>query len=106
MSEHNKLVRDGIPALLARRGVRSETRRLSGERLVTALRAKVDEELAEYDAAAADDDALNELADVLEVVYALAASRGGEARELDERRARKARERGTFRQGIELLRTG
>ena len=105
MPVYNKLVRDGIPALLHERGVRAETRVLSGEHLLAALRTKVDEELAEYDAAPTDDDALDELADVLEVVYAFAAARGWAPSALDGRRARNADERGTFGAGIELIRT-
>lgn len=105
MPLYNKLVRDGIPAMLDERGVRARTRVLRGGRLVAALRAKLGEELAEYDAAPTPDDALGELADVLEVVYALAAAHGWSPSQLDDRRARKAGERGTFSAGIELIGT-
>jgi predicted house-cleaning noncanonical NTP pyrophosphatase (MazG superfamily) len=91
-----KLVRDRIPALVRAAGGPGAFRRANPEELRLALRAKLDEEVAEFDAAASPEERLTELADVLEVVYALAASSGISASALDLRRAEKAAERGAF----------
>jgi predicted house-cleaning noncanonical NTP pyrophosphatase (MazG superfamily) len=90
-----KLVRDGIPAIIRAQGAEPCTRiaspaeyhRLLGDK----LREETDEALAADDAGV-----LGELADVLEVVYAIAADLGVTAGRLDEVRAAKAAERGTF----------
>ena len=54
--------------------------------------AKLDEELAEYH----KDQNIEELADLLEVIYAAAAARGYTRAELEAVRAQKAEERGGF----------
>lgn len=82
-----KLVRDRIPELFG-----GHSRTLDEPGFRAALRAKLQEEVAEY---LESGEAL-ELADVLEVVYALAELDGVSAAGLEEMRARKARERGGF----------
>jgi predicted house-cleaning noncanonical NTP pyrophosphatase (MazG superfamily) len=72
----NKLVRDRIPEILAARGIKHEVRVADrGERL-DLLQAKIEEELAEYLAATDDEARLGELADVWEVILALAMLHG------------------------------
>ena len=61
--------------------------------------AKLDEELAEYH----KDQNLEELADLLEVVYAAAEARGYTPEQLEQVRAEKAARRGKFRQRLLLL---
>ena len=60
--------------------------------------AKLDEELAEYH----KDQNLEELADLLEVVYAAAGARGYSIEELESLRRQKAEKRGGFEQRILL----
>ena len=67
---YNKLVRDKIPQIIEEKGGKAEIRILSDEEYRTFLEAKLDEEVAEYHR----DQCAEELADILEVVYALAAS--------------------------------
>ncbi len=57
MSFQRELVRDRIPEILATRGIAAETRQLTGAELAAAVRAKLDEEISEYDAATSDDEA-------------------------------------------------
>ena len=60
--------------------------------------AKLDEELAEYH----KDQNIEELADLIEVIYAAAQARGYSLDELEAVRARKAEKRGAFREKILL----
>lgn len=82
-----KLVRDRIPELFG-----GTTRRLDDGEFRAALRGKLQEEVAEY----LDSGETLELADVLEVVSALAALDGVSAERLEELRAQKAAARGSF----------
>ena len=99
MPTYAKVVRDGIPGLLERLAKHPVVRRLDGPALALGLRAKLDEEIAEFDAASDRDARLSELADVLEVVVALAASVGASEEELNQQRAAKAAARGAFAEG-------
>jgi predicted house-cleaning noncanonical NTP pyrophosphatase (MazG superfamily) len=102
----NKLVRDRIPEILAARGIKHEVRVADrGERL-DLLQAKIEEELAEYLAATDDEARLGELADVWEVILALAMLHGADLDSLERLRAHKAMERGTFDAGIVLTSIG
>ncbi|GGK29612.1 hypothetical protein GCM10008955_24270 [Deinococcus malanensis] len=85
-----KLVRDRIPELFG--GPDSVYVSLSTPGYRVALRNKLLEEAREY----LESGETLELADVLEVVYALAALDGVSRAELEELRATKARERGSF----------
>lgn len=82
-----KLVRDRIPELFG-----GHSRPLDETEYRHALREKLQEEVAEY----LESGELLELADILEVVYALAKLEGVSAAELEQRRAAKAEERGGF----------
>jgi predicted house-cleaning noncanonical NTP pyrophosphatase (MazG superfamily) len=98
---HEKLVRDHIPALITQRGEQPVTRILACDEYRHELRRKLHEEVAEFCATGH----VEELADVLEVVYALAALEGVSASQLEEIRQRKHTERGGFRQRIFLIET-
>jgi len=103
VAKYNKLVRDQVPGTIRASGRKVVTRTIHGKELLAALRAKVDEELAEYDAATSDELAVAELADVLEVVVALSKARGYSEVKLDEARAQKAAQRGTFDRAVLLV---
>lgn len=100
MSEiiHNKLVRDNIPLIIEAAGKQAVTRVLSDEEYLAELDRKLTEECAEYQA----DKNVEELADVLEVLYAIAAARGYSEQELERMRAAKAEKRGGFADRIFL----
>lgn len=87
-----KLVRDRIPEIIRAAGGLPRTRVASEGEHVALLRAKLFEEAGEY--AASGDPA--ELADLLEVVHALAAVHGLTPADLEKQRAAKAAGRGTF----------
>ena len=95
---YNKLVRDRIPEIIAASGKTCTTAILSPEEYLRMLDAKLDEELAEYH----QDQNVEELADLLEVIYAAAKARGWSAAELEQIRTKKAAERGGFEKRILL----
>ena len=97
---YNKLVRDNIPAIIKAKGAACETEILSDADYLRLLDAKLDEELAEY----RQDQSIEELADLLEVIYACAKARGYTVAELEAVRAEKAAKRGGFDRKV-LLKT-
>lgn len=99
---YEKLVRDGIPARLDAAGVRYEVRRATSEEMPALLIAKLQEEIGELLAATSDDEALEEIADVFEVLAALASQHGADETQTLSRRAAKHEARGGFDEGIVL----
>lgn len=95
---YNKLVRDRIPEIIEASGKTCTTEILSDADHLKMLDAKLDEELVEYHA----DQNLEELADLLEVIYACAAARGSSVQELEQIRREKATKRGGFEEKILL----
>ena len=98
---YNKLVRDRIPEIIEASGQRCTTEILSHESYLQMLDAKLDEELAEYHR----DQNLEELADLVEVIHAVAIARGYTLEELEALRAEKADTRGGFENKIMLVET-
>jgi predicted house-cleaning noncanonical NTP pyrophosphatase (MazG superfamily) len=96
-----KLVRDRIPEIIRARGEEPIVHAISGEALLDALIAKLAEESEELRSAAIADQA-EELADLLEVVRAIALHLGIDLQELEEVGASKREERGGFAEGLWL----
>jgi predicted house-cleaning noncanonical NTP pyrophosphatase (MazG superfamily) len=105
LKQYNKLVRDRVPAMLKGSGHKTVSKTLVGKELLTALRAKIDEELAEFDAAPDDAAAADELADLIEVIMAMARQRGYDEDAIGRLRAAKTLERGAFGLGYFLIAT-
>lgn len=101
----NRLVRDRIPELIAESGGHAETRVLSHEEYVSALKAKLVEESEAASHAASPLELALEIGDVLEVVDALIHAEGFLRSEIDAYRHERAATRGTFKQRLLLLRT-
>lgn len=99
MKTYNKLVRDRIPEIIEATGARCETRILSDAEYLLLLNAKLDEELTEYHQSGD----IEELADMLEVIYALANAKGFTIENLNTIRTVKAQKRGHFHKKIMLL---
>ena len=95
-----KLVRDKIPAIMEEKGKHANIRILSDAEYSVYLERKLDEEVVEFH----KDKNLEELADILEVVYALAAAHGLSPEQLQALRQQKRRERGGFDDRIFLIR--
>lgn len=82
---YNKLVRDNIPEIIRNSGKECDVRTLSDEEYLKMVDAKLDEELAEYH----EEQNLEELADLLEILYAAANARGYSVEELETCRLKK-----------------
>jgi predicted house-cleaning noncanonical NTP pyrophosphatase (MazG superfamily) len=99
--DYHKLVRDGIPRIIEAGGGQPVTRVLDQAGYLAALRAKLMEEAGEAQAAP-DGQLRSELADVLEVLEALAAAHGMSWEDVVAEAACKRDERGGFGQRIFL----
>lgn len=103
MPIYNKLVRDCIPTIIEQAGKTFTTRILDDEEYRKELQKKAFEELEEYVQAETDEAALEELADVLEIIHALAECHGASIEQVEQIRAKKAEKRGGFRDKIFLI---
>lgn len=106
MPTYNKLVRDLVPDIIEKAGKKPIIRILENNEYIEALQGKFIEELEEYKQAADRNQALEELADLLEIVYSLAAYHGATKEELEAIRGKKAEERGGFEKRIFLMGVG
>ena len=100
MGSYNKVVRDLIPGMLRGSGHKVVTRTVYGKELLKALRARFDEELAEYDAAVDDAPAAASLVDLVEIVTAMARLRGCNEGKFGQMRAAEVAQHGAFELGI------
>lgn len=96
---YNKLVRDRIPDMIRQNGEKSVVRVLEDQEYRHCLEQKLDEEVGEFH----QDRNLEELADILEVVYALAESLGASTEELLEIYQTKHQQRGGFKERFFLI---
>lgn len=96
MARPPKLVRDKIPEVIRRNGAEPIFHIATPEELPTLLRAKLVEEVDEF----LESDEPEELADVLEVVLALARELGVPPEDLERMRQEKAAERGGFTERV------
>ncbi|WP_394578726.1 phosphoribosyl-ATP pyrophosphohydrolase [Cytobacillus firmus] len=103
MPAYNKLVRDRIPEIIAATDKNYSTRILEQSEFIKELKKKSIEELDEYLKTNNNEEALEELADLLEVIHSLAASHGASIEKVEELRKQKAKKRGSFKEKIYLI---
>lgn len=103
MSVYNKLVRDRIPEIIENSGKKFTTRILGDNEYINELKKKLVEEMEEYQQTETNEDALEELADILELMHALAKVHGANIDEIEKIRAEKAEKRGGFEEKIFLI---
>ncbi|MBI2662848.1 nucleoside triphosphate pyrophosphohydrolase [Candidatus Woesearchaeota archaeon] len=96
--KYNKLVRDKIPEIIKNKGLISITHIASYEEYWQKLKEKLQEEIDEF----VKDSNEEELADILEVVYAICDYKKIDKKELELLRQKKSEERGGFRNKIIL----
>ncbi|MBE6917421.1 MAG: phosphoribosyl-ATP pyrophosphohydrolase [Ruminococcaceae bacterium] len=99
MKRFDKLVRDKIPQIIEASGKTPIIRILDREEYLVCLEKKLDEEVREFHESKASE----ELADILEVVYALADAYGCSRETLEEIYMRKHEDRGGFAERIFLI---
>lgn len=100
MKKYNKLVRDKIPEIIQKQGQSPVTRILDDSEYVEGLMDKLCEEVDEFD----EDRNVEEMADILEVLMALAGALGISQKDLLKVRQKKALTRGSFKKRIFLER--
>lgn len=103
MPTYNKLVRDRIPEIIQQSGKQCTTKNLSDEQYIKELQKKSVEELQEYLNTKDNEKAIEELADVLEVLHALAKCHGSSIEEVEKVRIEKKKKRGGFEEKIFLI---
>ena len=96
---YHKLIRDRIPEIIETQGQCCIVKQLSDEEYLKMVDAKLDEELAEYH----KDQNLEELADLMEVIYAAAEARGFTGEQLEQVRLEKKAKRGAFCKRLLLM---
>ncbi len=99
MKIFNKLVRDKIRDIIREGGGIPYTEILSAAAYITELDKKLDEEIAEYQ----ESKELEELADALEVIYAICEARGYTVEKLQEVREEKRWLRGGFEKRLSVF---
>jgi predicted house-cleaning noncanonical NTP pyrophosphatase (MazG superfamily) len=103
MPTYNKLVRDKIPQIIESKGKKLSIKVLNDEDYIKYLKEKAYEELDEYCAAKTDGEAVEELADLLEVIRALAKQHSSSIEEVEAVRKDKSEKRGAFHEKVFLI---
>lgn len=103
MPVYNKLVRDRIPEIIEKDQKTCHTIVLDAQRFEIELKRKLEEELLEYKQASSNEEALEELADILELMHALAEVHEADMNKVEEIRQKKAAVRGGFKNRIFLV---
>lgn len=96
--KYHKLVRDKIPEIIEASGKCCTCSVLDDDKYSEMLEQKLTEELNEYQ----ESKSMEELADLLEVMIAVAKARGSSFEEVESIRLKKAEERGSFDKRILL----
>ncbi|WP_203340228.1 nucleoside triphosphate pyrophosphohydrolase [Planococcus beijingensis] len=103
MPVYNKLVRDRILEIIIKNGKKLSSRILNEKEYEYEVKKKLGEELEEYKEAATNEEAVEELADILELLHAAVKIHGSSIEELEQVRQAKAEKRGGFDKRIFLI---
>ncbi|HHW21399.1 MAG TPA: nucleoside triphosphate pyrophosphohydrolase [Clostridiaceae bacterium] len=98
VTKYNKLVRDKIPEIIEKSGRKAITEKVSEEAYYMLLNEKLDEERKEY----LESLRVEELADLVEVIYAILEYKKVSIEDFERMRIEKAAKRGTFKERILL----
>ena len=99
MKEYNKLIRDLIPEIISNDNNRKAiTKVLTDEEYKIELDRKLQEEMQEY----LEDDNVEELADLVEVIYAILDNKKISIEEFEKIRLNKVVKRGAFKEKLFL----
>ena len=99
MIKYNKAIRDKIPEIIADSGKKYSIKQLDDTSFLAEIEKKLIEEVNEY----SESKDIEELADILEVIYRISELRGVNSDELDEIRKEKAEKRGKFASNLFLI---
>ena len=98
MKVYNKLVRDKIPEIINDDNRKAVTRILDDEEYLKELNIKLQEEVKEY----LEDNNVEELADIVEVIYAILDAKNISIEDFEKIRKAKVEKRGAFKNRIFL----
>ena len=98
MKIYNKLVRDKIPKIINDDNRKAVTRILNDEEYLNELNKKLKEEVKEY----FEDNNVEELADIVEVIYGILNAKNVKLQEFENIRQSKVDKRGDFQEKIFL----
>ncbi|MTI69193.1 MAG: phosphoribosyl-ATP pyrophosphohydrolase [Firmicutes bacterium] len=96
---YNKLVRDKIPNIIEDDNKEYLTEIVKGDELKELLNKKLREEVEEY----IESNDIEEIADILEVIYAIIENNNISKKEVEKIRKNKKENRGGFKEGIKLI---
>ena len=96
---HNKAVRDKIPEIIEETGRTPIVNNLSDEEVLQHLETKLFEELDEY----SESKSIEELADLIEVIYRITELKGSTIEDLTKIRLEKKEKRGAFDKNLFLV---
>lgn len=99
VKKYNKLIRDKIPEIIESTGNTCKIEVLNGEDYLTFLENKLEEELVEYK----EEGKIEELIDIIEVIYAISQVRGYSVDDLERVRMAKLEKNGGFVKKLRLL---
>ena len=102
--KYDKLIRDKIPEIIKGDNKEAVTRIADNEEYLQKLKEKLEEEVNEL-LSSDENNETQEIADILEVLYAICDARGISRQKIEEIRSQKAKERGGFKQRIILEET-
>jgi len=97
--KYNKAIRDKIPEIIAESGKKYNLKQLNDESFLAEIEKKLIEEVNEY----SKSKDVEELADLLEVIYRISELKGVSSDELDKIRIDKAEKRGKFASNLFLI---
>ncbi|MBQ0138265.1 MAG: nucleoside triphosphate pyrophosphohydrolase [Kurthia sp.] len=103
MPIYNKLIRDRILEILESKGLTYNAYTLLPDQYLTEIKKKLYEEVKEFDETTNEMDAIEEMADVLELLHAALKVYGKSFDELEAVRIKKKDERGGFDKGLYLI---
>jgi predicted house-cleaning noncanonical NTP pyrophosphatase (MazG superfamily) len=98
--EYDKLIRDKIPEIIKDQGKRAVIEVLDADNYKRYLDLKLGEELKEY----LEADSVEELADLVEVIYAILDYKGVSREDFEKIRTSKVQKRGAFKKRLLLNR--
>ena len=101
--EYNKLVRDHVPGMIINDGKVCKISKFSDTEYLSALQEKLIEEAKEVGFATGKDDIRIEVADLMEVAFAILDYHGIERTSMREARTEKMKMRGAFANRVCLL---
>ena len=99
---YNKLIRDKIPEIIRSKGSIPKVSVLTEKKYRKALKEKMGEEAKELLEAKTKNDVLNELADIQELIKAVAKNHKIAIKAVENKRKKKVKERGSFEKKIFL----